>query len=767
MHNTPMLKSSILSLGKFFGEIEAFTIPEYQRTYQWKVGNIEKLFSDIVASISMLAEASEVEKELRFLGSIITITNTHKKFGDVNLQATNQIVDGQQRITTISIVAMVIHDSLSKLFEDYSEMSSNTRQVEMLKKNIFRYQSALREIYSFEKKALLGKSVIYPSIIREESDLWGEKKEQYLSPVSSLAYQYITNPGNFETDNRNLSDVLKSIKDLIEAVGKNDFTNMSNGDIFETYHLEMLMLKVGKQIFEDDDGELTRYCVGKLTESSDGLFLNITRVVVFAYYLLRKCYVNHINTDTEDTAFDMFIGLNTTGIPLSSVETFRAHILKEAVNLRADLGIVVRERANAIFSTGDSSIESYFDGVKNQEKKEKRIKEYVTAFALFYSGEKVGYNPNSQRDYLKKTYNRDTASSDQVDRKNKQLQFLESLHNFTKFQVALDESPPSILSDSTLGSHQYIRETSLLSMAFLSDIDHSIAYPLWARVNEKFAQNGTTEDALSFANVVNATAAFFALWRSISGTNGLPEVYRNWMASYYSVSKSSHVEVADIKLQMRNQLASMRGNLRDFTDRDKWVAQAATNLRMASSADLCRFILIWTCHNTTVDTTTPGLITEAKSGFQEFAKHSNWKSPHLKSLEHIAPRNREENSKWDELLYGTDTLFDSVGNLVLLPLDLNTSLSNREWNTKLYYYRYVVEETSDKREKFVKAQTQAGVDLDVKTLRALVNSSFSGQLKPIVEYGNSNSDGWSADIVRQRTTRILEIFHDRMMGFLN
>ncbi|RJX47574.1 DUF262 domain-containing protein [Halonotius pteroides] len=88
-----------------------FRVPEYQRGYEWD----EKNFEDLWADLQRVGE--RVEKH--FMGNIILLTE-----GD---QSELQIVDGQQRMTTISLFIMAIRDhpnrgdSHDKIIDDILE----------------------------------------------------------------------------------------------------------------------------------------------------------------------------------------------------------------------------------------------------------------------------------------------------------------------------------------------------------------------------------------------------------------------------------------------------------------------------------------------------------------------------------------------------------------------------------------------------------------------------------------------------------------------
>jgi uncharacterized protein with ParB-like and HNH nuclease domain len=86
----------------FSGDEFAFRIPEYQRPYSWQEEQADELLSDFLASIDSKQAVSTNELTPYFLGSIVLI----KKEG----QAESIVVDGQQRLTTLTILLAALRE---------------------------------------------------------------------------------------------------------------------------------------------------------------------------------------------------------------------------------------------------------------------------------------------------------------------------------------------------------------------------------------------------------------------------------------------------------------------------------------------------------------------------------------------------------------------------------------------------------------------------------------------------------------------------------
>ena len=80
------------------GNDKSFVIPVYQRNYDWGKEQCKKLFDDIVA-------LHKNKNKSHFLGTIVSV------YHDGNDEE-KLIIDGQQRITTLSLLLLALHNLL-------------------------------------------------------------------------------------------------------------------------------------------------------------------------------------------------------------------------------------------------------------------------------------------------------------------------------------------------------------------------------------------------------------------------------------------------------------------------------------------------------------------------------------------------------------------------------------------------------------------------------------------------------------------------------
>lgn len=94
-----------------------FIIPEYQRPYAWTDDQVITLFEDLVEY------TNNQDESLYFLGCIVSFSN------EITEQKIQEIIDGQQRITTLVLLLRAIYRKLKKM-SDSMEKDNFIRQIE-------------------------------------------------------------------------------------------------------------------------------------------------------------------------------------------------------------------------------------------------------------------------------------------------------------------------------------------------------------------------------------------------------------------------------------------------------------------------------------------------------------------------------------------------------------------------------------------------------------------------------------------------------------
>lgn len=101
-----------------------YKIPPYQREYSWNKQQWDALFDDLVR---------EDQGGSHFLGTIICLNNTHNATKETVLE----LIDGQQRLTTISLLLLAVYSELDEfdLDEDDRNEHLNLRKMLVLRRS--------------------------------------------------------------------------------------------------------------------------------------------------------------------------------------------------------------------------------------------------------------------------------------------------------------------------------------------------------------------------------------------------------------------------------------------------------------------------------------------------------------------------------------------------------------------------------------------------------------------------------------------------------
>ena len=172
-------------------------IPLYQRDYSWDSDNIEQLLEDLTRGIQRIAsgEVCDDSKEIRFLGTIITVIEANKNnIYPVDPQAVpsriEKLIDGQQRVSTIALMATILTKRLTEIRNKIKPSNPIYEQINEIC-DIWISQK-LSVIFSFDLGR--GKPRLKPKIVRGAKDFWTREKEvdeAYKSELSNYLGHFI------------------------------------------------------------------------------------------------------------------------------------------------------------------------------------------------------------------------------------------------------------------------------------------------------------------------------------------------------------------------------------------------------------------------------------------------------------------------------------------------------------------------------------------------------------------------------------------------
>ena len=181
MSKSNLLDTKTLSFNEIIGNGKIYKVPLFQRDYSWEQDNWEDLWNDILNIYT--------DNESHYMGSIVL-----QKKGDANFQ----IIDGQQRFTTISIISLAIITRIKELAEKDIDKLANEERVELLIKDYLGQKDSASLKYSsklflnenndgfYQKNLLNFRSPInYRKLIDSDKLLW-DAYQFYLKRIDEL-----------------------------------------------------------------------------------------------------------------------------------------------------------------------------------------------------------------------------------------------------------------------------------------------------------------------------------------------------------------------------------------------------------------------------------------------------------------------------------------------------------------------------------------------------------------------------------------------------
>lgn len=760
-----------------------FYIPAYQREYSWDESNIERLFEDVIHGIQMLL-LSEKKDAVTFIGALIVIHDI--KAETVHPYVKGQlpskvllIIDGQQRLSTLLIMNSMLHEQLTIKANQLVALSDSSDQaIKWLIDEVLQTQRDLRKTLEEDKEIGEGQYRWYPRIIKAYEDQWSreEKLAFYKSPIAAFLHGYTS----FSRENskqeyahqipEKISEtialkhniVLKnyvSIRDWLKKVANGSMEGFPTLDTVKT-EKEFQESLLGQEIPLGVSALLKDEAI----DPKDQLLRELLRLLIFARFLNHRVAVTLVTAKSEEYAFDMFEALNTTGTPLTAFETFKPRVIQSET---------LSEYETSISREHLSSIEGYLEQFTKAEDKQRATDRLLIPFALAETGWKLSKRLREQRTYLKLRFE-ELAS---IDEKRDFIRNLDYMSVFIRDVWPEKKSDLPTLTDIPLNNPDLVT----LCLDVLRSSSHEIVIGLLARffaLIQESAKQDQIKAAEEFESVVKAVTAFWIFWRGIRrSTGGIDSRYRELMEKGNSVVKAdpfSRRRIVNLggttytynpiptseklKSILRHYLADRRPNIQTKED---WI-RGAREIPFYQNVPnpITRFILLISTHDTYYDSSIPGLHIAARSGELDMLNVKQWRSNF--TIEHIAPKDKEATG-WDQELYDDLDLVHQIGNLTLLPPLENSIIGNKSWEHKRLLYQVISAPTEAQLNAKLKEAETLGLTIKENTANLLKNATYLPHIKII----SLLNDPWSADFIRMRSERILELAWERLAPWLD
>lgn len=719
-----------------------FYIPAYQRPYTWDKNHLDDLISDITHGLSLLIRNKDA---ISFIGSVILIDDQRKETIDpiVKYQTPSKVflvIDGQQRLTTLIIYFITLHRLINeKLVPKYKKPKNDIDAWIMQQAN--NTLGLLEDTFIDEQNNGEGIDKYYPKIVRSYEDKWSHtgKQSQYNSPIAFFIRSYIEFLKS-QKDKKTkfmFSDLIKNMSEAFKLVNINtrymenrtkEIISENRSEKYSTYNDFKHSKDLQKILFGDEFPD------DLMSEDLDQKSIELIKLLILSQFVLKRVSLTEVIAKNEDYAFDMFESLNTTGEPLTPYETFKPKVISAE-------GHTKFEKSESKKYT--DMVESHLNAFKSADKKLKETNAILIPFALKVSGIKLTKKFSDQRKFLADVYNEKCSDL------NAKRSFLKCLAYTTEFIYEIWNSHERT---NNLKKHGIVFRTepelTYLCLQVLKESGHDITVPLLSKFYS-YCRNkeGNKEKEINeFEKVIKIVTSFFILWRSShDGTSGIDNKHRALFIENYGNSQtyddSNKMDSKTVKDFYKTILAEQGLN-----NLDKWLEKLVANSSYKESKPMTRFMLLLSQEETEADKEKPGFVKEGRVNLQTFLTTECFN--YLKTIEHIAPQTKTDS--WDDTIYANEETIHTLGNLALLPIKENASLSNRSWEDKSTLFEILSTENLNEAEKLKSIAIKKGLKEELYIIKDIKNKPYLPSYKSL-----SNSEiKWDSEFINERTRNL-------------
>ncbi|KEO54659.1 GmrSD restriction endonuclease domain-containing protein [Thioclava pacifica] len=760
--------SSPLETAMLYDGRVGFSIPEYQRQYDWSEDNITRLYFDTLNGFQRLSESADANA-FTFLGTLILVEEETKEeeFSGVSVA----VVDGQQRLTTLTLFACALCEDLRRQLSELTSLSSIENSVKTwLEEEVETRLYALYECAIGSQRVSPKVTFPFPRIVRR-GDARGRSKSSsdYQSPIGrflegfadyfdSDTIEYVPPALGAGTDAERLAKNFQLIRRLIgnlNDTGWYEDTECEQFDISWTRRTQCRNLFERLPDYLKDEGERNR-AIESIIKTPE--LHALVRTLLFASYFSSCIVLTRVTTDDESAAFDIFDALNTTGEPLTALETLKPRVINFE-NKASGYGGSPSELA---FEAIAENLDQRFS---DTTKKQAETKDLIVTFALYLEGKKLSKDLAAQRNFLRQSY--DGASKSGKDPARRFVQALADSAEFRRFYWERD----GIEELGRFHKGETVDEVQLLT-SLISDMKTSLAFPILSRYWNRGLKHG---GEANFLEALRAIVAFLVLRRAATGgTAGIDSDFRDVMAPSLGRGASrkfglcagvGHDNPVLSPAELKEALKTLLNYKLKTLTKESWVGQAAANPLYQQSRELVRFMILVAANQGAPSTENAGTWikqgVKASAHSNNFLDYKTWKSSDYATVEHVAPETVPKHG-WDAGLYRDNILRHTLGNLVLLPAKENSAIGSDSWEKKKKFYLALTERSAPEQTKRIEEAKAAGISFSKTTEKLLQEGRRLDLLDPLRDV-----EKWNADVVSTRGKNIAELCWDHVWPWLN
>jgi hypothetical protein len=757
--------NAIEEMFQMTGGVAGFKIPEYQRKYDWSINNISRFFEDTISGMRNLED--EIDS-VTFLGTTIFIEDKSSKEATFDGRSFD-VIDGQQRLTTFSIIATVLYDEIQKLKNELSS-TPDPDLFSWLEKESIDKQGRLLNCIRGKTPNVGDTDHPFPSICRDgDNRANNEKDSKYKSVIGDYLYRF-TKHARDASGKPFDSSYLKALQD---PEAQSFISNIRSIKKFVGYvHQEEIK---GNALSLEPHKPSEVYCepnfvqlfsklplpsqMAKRNKVLDGIKtlkagnqLSLIRLLVFTSYYLDFIIITSVTPENSSYAFDIFDALNTTGEPLTAIQTFKPFVVKN-------------EARNGDYSQSDSKkyfdkVESYLEEFGGSPERQKQAKELVTSFALYVTGERVSQQLSVQRRYLSTKFRKCTQDKKMNESSVRFVKLLSEVSGFKRRFWNRESIRSQFLKDDPDGKLR-------LCFHLLREMKMTLTIPIMSRFYNIHKDDSNLD---TLKETIYAFVAFIALRRAATGsTAGIDNDFRQIMLKGVDGNPALNHGLVLAKQPKLISLDEFKKSLRSLLKRkigevtkDNWVAKVVNKPLYDDSVPLSKFLLMSAAHSSYLSSSKKTLHEKGNLGTaNDYLNEKRWLSQECETVEHIAPINGRSTGYSNEI-YLEENLLHGLGNLTLLPQDKNSAVGNQAWKIKSLYFKAFGANSPKAVKKLFDEAKAKKIEIGNATKKLLNN-----QVQLPLADSISHVPNWTPQVIRLRAENLASLAWDEISKWLD
>ncbi|NUC74766.1 DUF262 domain-containing protein [Haloterrigena sp. SYSU A558-1] len=281
---------------------ERFEVPEYQRNFSWEEEQHEELWDTLLSILTLKPKSGELPVDTYF-GTVYIARSSQ---GEVY-----EIIDGQQRLSTVSILLKNIKDHLEEKrdqvdgqLQEYAEHICEEYLDELLYRRKGPTETPFLELNDHDDK-------IYELLFQDP-----EKKVQTLKAMD----QY---------DGRKQNAI--RLRDLFDEIGIPEEVYEDDEELADTDLLESFRYfgDSHRRLVQTDEYYDAKVAAFADREEFDTPEKEVKALLNLAHFTLRSLRVSEciFQTDNQELRIEVFQSLNDRGVELSNMDKVRARIV--------------------------------------------------------------------------------------------------------------------------------------------------------------------------------------------------------------------------------------------------------------------------------------------------------------------------------------------------------------------------------------------------------------------------------------------------------